>query len=206
MRLLTSLEEVSGINITSVEDLLPVGQNWMITKDIHKKIRKIVGRRTVLTKKQEDNIKGKISEVFTKANLRKTFHQAGYRENMVGVKTFTLNYHYRGYIDFYLRFTNQNGEVYRCFIEVKNWKKWNYCTDKMFQRKILERFTKWDRDHKYYWILCINHRNLPVVAPYCEKYGILILPLREHYTKQLIRKIANENRILNDVPVEYPNT
>jgi hypothetical protein len=205
MRLLTSLEEVSGINITSVEDLLPVGQNWMITKDIHKKIRKIVGRRTVLTKKQEDNIKGKIGEVFTKANLRKTFHQAGYRENTTGAKTFTLNYHYRGYIDFYLRFTNQNGEVYRCFIEVKNWKKWNYCTDKMFQRKILERFTKWDRDHKYYWILCINHRNLPVVAPYCEKYGILILPLREHYTKQLIRKIANENRILNDVPVVYPN-
>jgi hypothetical protein len=192
------------VSINSVEDLFSKGMEWRITKDIHRKIKKVIGRRVNLSKKEEDNIKGQIGEIFTKANLRKTFNRAGYRENKTGANTFTLIYHYRGYVDFYLRFTNKDGVTYRCFIENKNWKKWNYCTDVMFQRKILERYTKWDMKHKHYWILTINHRNVQVLKPYCEKYNIHILPLKEHYTRQLIRKIVEENKLINDVPIEYP--
>lgn len=182
--------------------ILPMGMSWMITKDISKKLKKIIGRKTHLTPKQQNYIKGQIGEAFIKASFRKSLYKLGYKEQSKSATgTFKLQGKYRTYVDIYLRITDFDGDTHRYYIEVKNWAKNTFpnVVKFRFERKIKPRFTKRDKDHRDIWVLCMNRRNVEAYKPYCDKEGIYIIPLREHYTGAFIKRIINENRLIQEI-------
>ncbi|MDD3492900.1 MAG: hypothetical protein PHZ19_05340 [Candidatus Thermoplasmatota archaeon] len=85
-----------------------------------------------------------------------------------------------GGIDYYLKLRDR--QIYRCYIEVKNWAHYKNISDDMFTTEILLRFTKHDPLRRRIWIVTMNRRNIRCILKRCQDNHIYILPLSEHIT------------------------
>ena len=182
-----------SVSPNPIELLVKSSDSWMIYKDMVKKMNRIVGWG-----KNLNNVKGKLGELYVRFNIRYTLQKNGYKErHCTDPKTFTLIPLYRGYkgIDIYLRVTDKDNKTYRAFIEISNWGKYHDINEYLFNTRILAKFNRFDKNHKYIHILCMNKRNSKLVEDYCKKNDILLIPLREHITPSLLKTLIERKEI-----------
>ena len=157
---------------------------------------------------------GDMGEVFVKYAIKQCLFDQGFRVGKRGSKTFTIYTHYKAKkkkrkkkdkrgVDFYLKFRDDTGKTYRCFIEVKNWKHYTKgIPPYMFNESILNRFVWYDIWVRRFWIVTMNKRNTKYIKDRCKRYTIGIIPITQHIT-HIFLKPASLKPIMQDFMLNF---
>jgi len=172
-----------------VMTLIEQTNDYRVSRDSYLKMKKVLRRYRDL-----NNIKGLIGELYVYDNLTTTLRLMGYTFSYKkSPMTYYMKKQYRVKrkgIDIYLRMVNKDGFTYRLMIEVSNWGKYHNINNYIYNKRILSKFKRWDKDWNCYHVLAINKRNSKLLKARCRRDGILILELPEHITPDFLMRLA----------------
>jgi len=175
--------------------LIEQTNDYRVSRDSYLKMKKVLRRY-----KDLNNIKGKLGELYVYDNLTNTLKQMGYKFSYKKLPmTFYTKKQYRirgKGIDIYVRMVNKDGFTYRLMIEVSNWGKYHNINNYIYNKRILSKFKRWDKEWNCYHILAINERNVKLLKARCRRDGILILQLPEHITPDFLIRLANRGEFI----------
>jgi len=181
-------------------DLLVLIQStseWKVTDDAYIKMKKVMNRY-----RDTNNIKGGLGEVYVYSNITYTLRSMGYTFSYKkSPMTYYMKKQYRVKgkgIDIYLRMVNRNNNVSRIMLEVSNWKKMHSINNYIYNKRILNKFKKWDKEWNCYHLLAINKRNVKIIKGRCRRDGILILELPEHITPEFLLRLAERGEFKSE--------
>jgi hypothetical protein len=191
MRIVRDWKELFPDELTPIEMLQKESMNWRITKPLLKRLLKKFNNG-----KKDANTLGRVGECFVSYHINRTFHKYGYRWRKKLIPMSYQTHHlYRGYagIDFYVKLMDSYGETYSLMIEVTNWKPYRRL-DYFYETRLLSKFKRLDKQNRCFHLICINRRNAERIKELAKRDGIIIIPLREHYTKDFLqRRIENKD-------------
>jgi len=188
--LLENPDLISGNAISFLDKYLLNGSfEWRINGELYRKLLKISRRF-----KPDSNMqKCKLGETYVPYNITKQLRERGIIQSR-WIKPlsyrFIMQYPKHNDIDMYLRLVDENLKIYRCYINIYNWKRMRDINDFIFQNRILATFQRIDPEHRNIHIITMNHRNIPLMAERCKKHNILILPMNEHITIDFLKRIV----------------
>ena len=189
IRVISSYEELTqeadASSHNPIEILQKESLNWRITKPLLKRLLKKFN-----TGKKDSNTLGRVGECFVSYHINRTFHKYGYRwRKKLIPMTYQTHHLYRGYrgIDFYVKLMDANGEMYSLMIEVTNWKSL-HDIDYFYRTRILSKFQRFDKQNRCYHLVCINRRNAERIIEWAKRDNLIVIPLREHYTRSFIQR------------------
>lgn len=168
--------------------LIQSTSEWRISNDSYIKMKKVLRRYN-----DSNNIKGKLGEIYVYNNINNTLRLMGYKFSYKKAPmTYYMKKQYRSGkgIDIYVRTVDENNNIHRMMIEVSNWGKYHNINNYIYNKRILSKFKKWDKDWNCYHILAINKRNVNLLHKRCRRDGILILELPEHITPEFLLRLA----------------
>jgi hypothetical protein len=168
--------------------LLSDSQFWRINGELYRKLLKAGARY----KKDSNMQKATYGEVDVPYQIAQQLRNKGFRYDRATkplVYRYRLQYPQHNDIDMYLRLTDENCKVYRCYINIYNWAKYHNINPFIFENRILKTFNRIDPDKQFIHIIAMNHRNIPLIADRCREHNILILPLNEHITLDFLSRI-----------------
>ena len=125
---------------------------------------------------------GDIGERFVKDCIKYYMWEKDFRLYKSGNRTFTIEGGYKanksgyGGIDFKFKFVH-NGKLYDCYIESKNWDKYNQISPNTFKSEILDRFTNYANSPSCIRAVTMNKANIPLIQSRCLNNNIHILPI-----------------------------
>ncbi|MCX6665978.1 MAG: hypothetical protein NT038_07995 [Euryarchaeota archaeon] len=158
--------------------------------------------------KDANNVKGRLGEYIFAYNTNKTLRKYGYIQSFKSIpNSYTLRHYYRGQkgIDYYLRITDSNNNIYKYLIEVANWKKLRYQMNYFYKTRLVSKFYTWDRLNRYQHVIAINHRNISYIEEQLKNDKVLVIKFKEHYTPELIKKIVERKEIdISPYSINYP--
>lgn len=148
------------------------------------------------TIEDHNNKHGKMGELYVWDCLREHLQDKGFRWNRRKFPfTYVRQQQYRkgfkgnGGIDHYLILRDENAKEYRCMIEISNWKAIQI-NDHIFETRIANKFTKYDRLDRCFHICAINKNCGKKIVDKCEEKGILIMYLRGQITRKYLSYIG----------------
>ncbi|MBE3114296.1 MAG: hypothetical protein IMZ59_02120 [Actinobacteria bacterium] len=93
-----------------------------------------------------------------------------------------------------LRMTDKDGITHTCLIEAQTYAKYKKVTEKIFLKHVLKEFMELDPIRAYTWIVTVTEDNIERTKPWCEKYGIHILPVRTEIREQIWKMVEDTNK------------
>jgi hypothetical protein len=125
---------------------------------------------------------GDIGERFVKDSIKFYMWEKGFKLRDSGNRTFNMdeqvkaNQRGMGGVDFQFDFEHNN-KKYDCYIESKNWKKYQFIPNSMFNKEILDRFTKNANQPGCIWVVTMNKDNIPLISQRCQNNNIHIISI-----------------------------
>ena len=180
---------ISGNTISFLDKYLLNGSlEWRINRELYRKLIKVSRRY----KPNSNMQKCTLGETYVPYQITKQLRDRGIIQSRV-IKPlsyrFIMQYPQHNDIDMYLRLADENLNIYRCYINIYNWKKMHDINDFIFQNRILATFQRIDPNHNNIHIITMNHRNIPLMEERCKNHNILILPMNEHITIDFLNRI-----------------
>jgi hypothetical protein len=146
-----------------------------------------------------NNCLGHLGECYVKECIKHQLNKSGLQYSYVTrPMAYRIRYQYpkKFGIDIYLRMVDSDMGIHKAMIEVANWKVMvGGINDYIYNTRIVNKFRVWDKHNKCVHILCIQRRNIKYIADRCREDNIYIIPLREHYTPELIKHIREKDMI-----------
>jgi len=146
-------------------------------------------------KKSIRNERGKTGEAFVKNAIKQSFFDKGYEIKDKGNGTFRVrkqvnaNNQGRGGIDFYVEFTDENGNSNEILVESKNWGNYSFSND-TYNNEIKDRFDKVDKKNEMNRALAIpkHHQSNKNIIQECPKDNITVIPIEQQILKKTIKR------------------
>jgi len=142
---------------------------------------------------------GKIGEKFVKEGIKYYLWEKNFKVRKKGNRVFSIKGHNKsgpGGIDFHLKI-RYSGKLHDCYVEVKNWKVYQFIPQKMFNTEMLDRFTKNANKPGVIWILIMNKANIGLINSRCWFNNIEIITLDRKITSNELN-IKDLTDIMND--------
>jgi hypothetical protein len=185
--LIPTKEELEFLRV----NLLDETKYWLIESATYRCCRNIQRRM-----RDRNNCVGKIGETIVYDNIHNQLMKNGFRYSDKAVpNSYRMRRYYRARrrrgdgIDIYLVIVDSKGKKYRCFIEISNWCKMHSINNYILHSRIIDKFDRYDPKDKYFHIIAINHRNIHLLQDRCQKLGILLMPIPEHYTPEFLNRL-----------------
>jgi len=179
---------------------------WIIRQRVYRKYHRIYWKY-----KSRNNLLRILGEWYVTDNLNWQFrtnglHQSFKREPM----SYYMKYQYhpvldkkrtptgvrknRG-LDIYVRLVDAENVSYNVGVEVYNWKKLHNINNLIYTQRIRDKFKGYDKGNNMIHVICMNKRNIPLIAERCKRDDIYIIPVRENITPELIQRLINQCQI-----------
>ncbi|UCF12790.1 MAG: hypothetical protein JSW06_00655 [Thermoplasmatales archaeon] len=165
-------------------NLFSVSQRWRFTQEIIWKCKKWIRRY-----RKKENILGKIGETYVWYNIKYTLEESGLSwSDKIQPNSYYMKSQYQtkknktnGSIDVYLRLVEEYYNTYSIKIEVSNWKPMikSGISKEMFNRKIGDKFDKYDSRSNSIRISIIPYYNIRYIQRRCDEKDIFIIPMEK---------------------------
>jgi hypothetical protein len=187
--------------------LLDDSDRWIIRQRVYKKWHRVYWKY-----KSRNNALRILGEWYVADNLNWQFRRHGLHQSFKKMpNSYYMKYQYdpvldkkriptgttknRG-LDIYARLVDSDNTVYNVGIEVYNWRgKYHSINDYIYNTRIKDKFTQYDKANRMLHVICMNKRNIPIIRERCKRDNISIIPLMENVTPELIDRLIKRGLI-----------